>query len=268
MSLINKMLRDLDERQAGAVERAGLAAHLRALPAERKFPWARIWPVLAGAAIGAGGLWLFTGHGREAQTGTVAAPTLVSLSTQPTPAVPPSMVPATQPALRQAPQTSPVSQAQAAPGQPAAAQNAGAVSAGTARPAAPPETAIGVWLAQPVEPPQPGRAMAQARTLAEQGLIADALHVLARHAADGERSADYQAYHGVLLQQARRNEDSVERFRAATALRPGEGRWWYGLGLALDASQREAEAREAFQRALATGNLPAELAEAVERRLR
>ncbi len=84
----------------------------------------------------------------------------------------------------------------------------------------------------------------------------------------GERSADYQAFHGLLLQKLQRPKEAVDRFRAATSLRPNEGRWWYGLGLALEADQRPQEAREAFRQALDTGNLPAELAVASEHRLR
>jgi MSHA biogenesis protein MshN len=119
-----------------------------------------------------------------------------------------------------------------------------------------------------VDPAQPGWAMIVARLQVEQGQVAAAQETLARHAAHGERSADYQAFHALLLQKLQRPKEAVDRFRVATGLRPSEGRWWYGLGLALEADQRTQEAREAFRQARETGNLPAELATALEQHLR
>jgi MSHA biogenesis protein MshN len=116
---------------------------------------------------------------------------------------------------------------------------------------------------------QPGWAMVLARLQVEQGRLGDAQDTMARHAAyGGERSADYQAFHALILQKLQRRQEAVEHFRAATVLRPNEGRWWYGLGLALEADQRPAEARDAFRQARDAGNLPAELAAAVDAHLR
>lgn len=119
-----------------------------------------------------------------------------------------------------------------------------------------------------VDAAQPGWAMILARLQVEQGQVAAAQETMSRHAAHGEGSADYQAFHALLLQKLQRPKEAVDRFRVATSLRPNEGRWWYGLGLALEADQRPREAREAFRQALDTGNLPAELAVASEHRLR
>jgi MSHA biogenesis protein MshN len=49
---------------------------------------------------------------------------------------------------------------------------------------------------------------------------------------------------------------------------PQNGAWWAGLGLSLAAEGRAASAREAFERARATGTLAPELQLYVERRLR
>lgn len=119
-----------------------------------------------------------------------------------------------------------------------------------------------------IDPSQSGWAMALARLQLEQGQVADAEQTMAHHAGHGERNPDYQAFHGLLLRKLQRPADAVERFRAATRLRPDEGRWWYGLGTALDANQQSQDAREAFVRARDCGNLPPELAAAVESRLR
>jgi MSHA biogenesis protein MshN len=60
----------------------------------------------------------------------------------------------------------------------------------------------------------------------------------------------------------------VERYQAATRLAPNEGRWWAGLGIALDAAGKSADAREAYQKARSLPGLPADLAHYVEQRLR
>lgn len=118
------------------------------------------------------------------------------------------------------------------------------------------------------DPTQVGWAMALARLQFEGGKLAQAGETLARHAAHAEQHADYLAFHALLLQKQKRHAESAQRYRAALNLRPSESRWWYGLGLALEAAHQAADARAAFQQARDSGNLPAELLPAVEQRLR
>lgn len=115
---------------------------------------------------------------------------------------------------------------------------------------------------------QPGWAMVLARLQVEQGQLVEAEQTMAGHAGYGERSPDYQAFHALLLQKLQRPREAAERYFAASSLRPSEGRWWYGLGVALEADQRRLEAQDAFRKAKEAGNLPAELAAAADRRLR
>ena len=119
-----------------------------------------------------------------------------------------------------------------------------------------------------LDPGQTGWAMAAARLQLEQGQAADAEATMNRHQAYARQSADYQAFHGLLLQKLQRPREAIARYQAALALRPGEGRWWYGLATALIQDQQTTEARAAFEKALAAGNLPPELAAAAEQRLR
>jgi MSHA biogenesis protein MshN len=119
-----------------------------------------------------------------------------------------------------------------------------------------------------VDPSQSGWAMAVARLQLEAGKLAEAADTLSRHARYADQNADYQAFYAILMQKQKRFKESVERYRTALALRPAESRWWYGLGMSLEADQQFPEARTAFLRAREAGNLPADLASGVERHLR
>jgi MSHA biogenesis protein MshN len=95
-----------------------------------------------------------------------------------------------------------------------------------------------------------------------------ALELLLKNQSIGEGSADYQGFAGALLNRAGRSTEAVDRYRAATRLAPGDGRWWAGLGIALDGAGRTSEAREAYGKARGQPGLPADLAQHVEQRLR
>lgn len=119
-----------------------------------------------------------------------------------------------------------------------------------------------------LDPKQIGWAMLAARLQVERGDIATAVKTLDQYAQYAERNADYIGFHALLLQKTKRLPEAVERYRAALALKPDQGRWWYGLGLALEASQRPTEAKDAYAQASNSGNLPADLAAAVEQKLK
>lgn len=119
-----------------------------------------------------------------------------------------------------------------------------------------------------LDPSQVGWTIALARLQLETGKLVNAAETLTNHARYAEHNADYQGFHALLLQKLKRPREAAERYRAALALRPAEARWWYGLGLALDADQKPQEALDAFRRARDVGSLPQELSSALEQRLR
>lgn len=110
--------------------------------------------------------------------------------------------------------------------------------------------------------------LALARLKVERNQAPAALELLLKHAAVGERSAEFQGFSGALLNRAGRAAEAVERYQAASRLAPSEGRWWAGLGIALDGAGRATEAREAYQKARSLPGLPPDLAQHVEQRLR
>ena len=111
-------------------------------------------------------------------------------------------------------------------------------------------------------------ALAWARLKVERNHAPAALEILQKHAAAGERSAEYQGFTGALLNRVGRAADAVEHYQAATRLAPAEGRWWAGLGIALEAAGKVQESREAYLKARSLPGLPADLAQHIEQRLR
>ncbi|HTY03721.1 MAG TPA: tetratricopeptide repeat protein [Rhodocyclaceae bacterium] len=295
MSLINQMLRDLDQRQASTLERAGLAAQVRALPAEKSFPWLRLVPAVSGLVLGAAGLWLFV-QARQAPATPAAAMTAASAVTMPVLAVPMPVEPVAEPPatsalqmdfqlrrteVRRAEAPAPVSSEPpaAVPQPPAIDKRPAGSTMNTAdaeyakgmasyRQGRPNEAVEAFQAALRLDPrhvsarqallsllmeqrrwqeaqaaaaeglalvpAQPGWAMILARLQVEQGQVAEAEQTMAAHARYAERSAEYQAFYGLLL----------------------------------DKLQRPQEAREAFQKARDLGSLPPSQAAAVETRLR
>lgn len=119
-----------------------------------------------------------------------------------------------------------------------------------------------------LDPTQAGWAVILARLQLEQGDAAAAVATLERHAAHATGDADYQGLFAYLLQKQQRPAEAAERFRAGLALRPGEARWWFGLGIALEHSGKAAEAKEAYGKARDIGNLPADMAAVIEQKLK
>jgi MSHA biogenesis protein MshN len=119
-----------------------------------------------------------------------------------------------------------------------------------------------------LDPTQAGWATILARLQFEQGDAPGAVDTLARHAAHAGNDADYQGLHAYLLQKMQRSAEAAQRFRAALALRPNEGRWWFGLGLALESSGRGGEAKEAYAKAKEVGHLPPDMLSVIEQKLK
>ncbi|MCX7897171.1 MAG: tetratricopeptide repeat protein [Rhodocyclaceae bacterium] len=111
-------------------------------------------------------------------------------------------------------------------------------------------------------------ALIAARLHYEAGELETALATLERHAPHAAASSDYQGFLALLYERVGKPRDAVERYRQAVALRPQEGRWWYGLGRTLEATGDAVAAKEAYRQALATQRLPAELAASAESKLR
>lgn len=116
-----------------------------------------------------------------------------------------------------------------------------------------------------LDPRQPALAMLLARLQIERGKsgIETLLRTLPYAAGKGE----YHAFLAGALQREARYGEAAEQYQTALRSAPGNAVWWMGLGIALQADKRHAEALDAFRQAKALGSLPGELQGFVERKL-
>jgi len=117
-------------------------------------------------------------------------------------------------------------------------------------------------------PGQLSWAMTLARLQVDRGDFVGAARTLQQSQPFAVGSADYQGFSGHVQHRLGHHKESIELYQAAVRIAPSEGRWWLGLGLALEADHRQPEAREAFQRARASGTLNADLLVVVDQKLR
>lgn len=117
-------------------------------------------------------------------------------------------------------------------------------------------------------PGQPQLTMRLARIQIERGDLRGASDTLHKAGGAAAGNAEFHALHAAVLQRLTLHKEAVTEYQAALRLAPQAGVWWMGLGISLEADGRGAEAREAYQRARASGALSAELDRFVEQKLR
>ena len=111
-------------------------------------------------------------------------------------------------------------------------------------------------------------AMMLARLQVERDAIPLALETLLKTLPFAEDQADYQSFVAALLQRQGRHEEAIAHYQIALKLKPDNGVWLMGMGMSLQALQRNEEARDAYQRALATKGLNAQLQGFVQEKLK
>jgi MSHA biogenesis protein MshN len=106
-------------------------------------------------------------------------------------------------------------------------------------------------------PRNPGLSVLLSRLLTEQGEETRAAAILGEALTTHPSDAELNALAAALDTRAGHNEQAVLHYRAALAARPGDGRLWLGLGIALEATGEQRDARDAYQRAQLSGLDPA-----------
>ena len=118
------------------------------------------------------------------------------------------------------------------------------------------------------DPRQHRLRMILARMQLDNGALNEALRTLEAALSDPTVSADYLATAAAVMARAGRNRDAAQLYQRALKEGPINPVWYMGLGLALRADGRSAEALAAFERARAAKSLAPELQAFVEGQLK
>lgn len=130
------------------------------------------------------------------------------------------------------------------------------------------EAARQLQLSLALDPKQPAQAMMLARLqLDKPNGGAAALDTLMRSLPYASDSGDYRAFLAGVLQREQRYREAAEHYQLALQAAPDNSVWWMGLGIALQADQHPAQARQAFERAKGLQTLSPQLQAFVERKL-
>ena len=117
------------------------------------------------------------------------------------------------------------------------------------------------------EPQAASLAERYARLLFERGDLAGAIGVLIGAAPPVESAVEYHALLAALQQRAGNHVAAAETYAALVGVRPEQGLWWMGLGISLEAEQRDAAAHAAYEHAARDARLSAQVAAFVRERL-
>lgn len=118
-----------------------------------------------------------------------------------------------------------------------------------------------------LDPRQAGLAMILARLQVEKSALRPAIDTLERSRPYATDRADYMAFLAALLQRDGQHGEAADAYMTALQKMPQNGVWWMGLGISLQAEQRNPEAREAFNRAKSSNSLSPDLLAFVGARL-
>lgn len=116
-------------------------------------------------------------------------------------------------------------------------------------------------------PANPDLPMALARAQVAGGKNSEALATLEQGLANAGDAPDYHAFYAALLQKQGRHDQAVNHYITALRSDPMQPNWLIGVGISLRATNRLNDAAEAFQRAIASGELTPQVAEFASQQL-
>ncbi|MGR5141596.1 tetratricopeptide repeat protein [Photobacterium sp. DNB23_23_1] len=107
--------------------------------------------------------------------------------------------------------------------------------------------------------------LTMAKLLVNESQQQAALNVLSQ--LPSNTHSGYLAMRGALAQQLNQNELALSSYQSLVKAEPYDGRWWLGLGVALERGQDRDQAEEAYQQALRMGQISDETQQFIRQRL-
>ncbi|MBY5949082.1 tetratricopeptide repeat protein [Photobacterium rosenbergii] len=112
---------------------------------------------------------------------------------------------------------------------------------------------------------QPDLRLTMAKLLLNESQQQAALNVLSQM--PSYVHSGYLAMRGALAQQLNQNDLALSSYQNLVKAEPYDGRWWLGLGVALERGQELEQAEEAYQQALRMGQISGETQQFIRQRL-
>lgn len=117
-------------------------------------------------------------------------------------------------------------------------------------------------------PGHPGFSMTLARLQATGGSGEEAISTLEQGLHNAGDEAEYHALLATLLQKQGRHADAVQHYVSALRTDPSMPNWLIGAGISLQAEDKMKDAEQAYQRAIDSGELSAEVAQFAAQQLK
>ncbi|MCG7584296.1 tetratricopeptide repeat protein [Photobacterium sp. OFAV2-7] len=112
---------------------------------------------------------------------------------------------------------------------------------------------------------QPDLRLTMAKLLVNESQQQAALNVLSRM--PKQRHSGYLAMRGALAQQLNNNDLAMSSYKLLVTEEPYDGRWWLGLGIALERSKEAEKALDAYKQALLMGRISSQSQQFIQQRL-
>ena len=112
---------------------------------------------------------------------------------------------------------------------------------------------------------QPDLRLTMAKLLVNESQQQAALNVLSRM--PKKNHSGYLAMRGALAQQLNNNELAMSSYKLLVTEEPYDGRWWLGLGIALERRDEAEKALNAYQQALLMGRISSQSQQFIQQRL-
>lgn len=111
-------------------------------------------------------------------------------------------------------------------------------------------------------------ALARLQVEAGGGDRGAALQTMEQGAQYATEDAEFHGFYAALLQREDRHQEAVSHYLRALNDDPANVSWLVGVGISLQAQEKYADAREAFERARQSSQLSPEMAGFVDQRLK